>query len=279
MKRGFTLVELLTTIAIFAIAAAFGVATLGQVRARARDDARIADLKRIQTALEQYRIDLDRSGNPEGKYAYPPLFQASGTPGIYGDSQFAKYMTSTPTDPLQKRNYIYAAPACVRPGQGTAAQPMVVTLARDGKFHTASELKQKTAGDPSNPCPQGSGWVPYAVYVLLERGKVSDVAKQGLANLVDSNQAVVYSVSRPLYVLNDENSLQFVTVSGYSYCYPATATCPNGYTDQVGSQPSPSPQPTLPGGNSTINSPSPQPSPSSSYQSSPSFGYPNSLGY
>lgn len=68
MKKGFTLVELLTVIAIIAILAAIIFPVFGTAREQARRGACASNLKQIFQALEQYKLD-------EG--AYPPaLFTA-----------------------------------------------------------------------------------------------------------------------------------------------------------------------------------------------------------
>jgi len=57
-KKGFTLVELLVVIAIIGLLATVAVVALGSARAKARDAKRIADVRNIQSALEQYYSDL-----------------------------------------------------------------------------------------------------------------------------------------------------------------------------------------------------------------------------
>ncbi len=58
MKRNaFTLVELLVVIAIIGLLATVAVIALGSARAKARDSKRIADVRNIQSALEQYFSD------------------------------------------------------------------------------------------------------------------------------------------------------------------------------------------------------------------------------
>ena len=57
--RGFTLIELLVVIAIIGILASIVLASLNTARRKSRDARRIADIKRIQLALELY---ADASG-------------------------------------------------------------------------------------------------------------------------------------------------------------------------------------------------------------------------
>lgn len=56
-KKGFTLVELLVVISIIGLLSTIAVVSLGSARAKARDTKRIADVKQITTALEQYYAD------------------------------------------------------------------------------------------------------------------------------------------------------------------------------------------------------------------------------
>lgn len=54
-KKGFTLVELMVVMAIIAILATAGISSYGSYIKRARDTARFADLKAIETALISYQ--------------------------------------------------------------------------------------------------------------------------------------------------------------------------------------------------------------------------------
>lgn len=57
---GFTLVELLVVIAILGLLATLGVAAFGPARSKARDAARIADKKAVNTALRLFHADNGR---------------------------------------------------------------------------------------------------------------------------------------------------------------------------------------------------------------------------
>ena len=79
---GFTLVELLVVIAIIGILAAIVVASLQTARAKGRDARRIADVKAIQLALEEYYND---------NLKYPTSLNLLQT---------NNYLPTVPTDPL-----------------------------------------------------------------------------------------------------------------------------------------------------------------------------------
>jgi prepilin-type N-terminal cleavage/methylation domain-containing protein len=53
-KKGFTLIELLVVISIIGLLASTILASLGGVRAKARDVRRLSDIKQVQLALELY---------------------------------------------------------------------------------------------------------------------------------------------------------------------------------------------------------------------------------
>lgn len=62
-RRGFTLIELLIVVAIIAILASIAVSNFLEAQVRSRVARATSDLRTIATALETYRVDLNR---------YPP---------------------------------------------------------------------------------------------------------------------------------------------------------------------------------------------------------------
>jgi type IV pilus assembly protein PilA len=58
-KKGFTLIELLVVISIIALLSTLAVTALGEARKKARDATRIANLERIQKALDIYFDEND----------------------------------------------------------------------------------------------------------------------------------------------------------------------------------------------------------------------------
>lgn len=107
-NKGFTLVELLTVIAIIIILSAIIMANISGARAKARDAERIANLKEVQLALETYKQVYDR---------YPAAGCGRNQSWTGHGSSFgacAQYIAGTenitrlPVDPINtQQGYIY----------------------------------------------------------------------------------------------------------------------------------------------------------------------------
>jgi prepilin-type N-terminal cleavage/methylation domain-containing protein len=85
MSKGFTLVELLVSIAIIAILTGIVFSATERSRSRARDARRVSDIAQIQVALEAY---YDQT--PVGNRSYPTAIS---------DLVNANFLPSTPSDP------------------------------------------------------------------------------------------------------------------------------------------------------------------------------------
>lgn len=131
--QGFTLVELITVIAIIGILTAIITANIADSRARARDAQRVADVERIALALETYR---------QAYGEYPT--EGGSMNGIVGegagvDALLLPIMGSVPRDPSgpgdSEYQYYYDGDhSCANNGIGTAqAVVFAVTMEREGK--------------------------------------------------------------------------------------------------------------------------------------------------
>lgn len=108
MRRSFTLIEVLTVMAIIGILASLGAYTYAASLTRSRDSQRIADLQLIRNSLEQYYVD-NRSypifrgldSQPEATFQLEKLDNTCQP----GDKFLApKYLGQIPQDPSYKFN-------------------------------------------------------------------------------------------------------------------------------------------------------------------------------
>jgi type II secretion system protein G len=90
-KAGFTLIELMVVIAIIGILASIVTVSLVSARAKGRDAKRIADIRTVQLALEQFYNDNGY---------YPTTLTNTISP---------TYISTVPTDPSTNAAYIYTS--------------------------------------------------------------------------------------------------------------------------------------------------------------------------
>lgn len=99
-EHGFTLLELLTVIAIIGIFATVVLPNYSQARARGRDAKRITAVSEIGVALEVYYTACGRQ--------YPATLTNGASNGCPGSTKLGDFLT-IPTDPLGASNpYVYA---------------------------------------------------------------------------------------------------------------------------------------------------------------------------
>lgn len=118
-NKGFTLVELLTVIAILAILASVVLSNLVNARTKSRDATRVTNIKQFQTALEIYR-------NKFG--SYPTDLQSLVTNG---------YIGSQPIDPKGNDGSLCRVAV---PGR-TAGYCYAYNGASPTKYHLGAQLE------------------------------------------------------------------------------------------------------------------------------------------
>jgi len=100
-KMGFTLIELLVVIAIIGVLATIVMVSVNDLRARARDDRRVADMKAIRDALAMYQVQ---------KVAYPSFSTETtitGSDALSNELVSERLIQKVPVDPTNIAPYIY----------------------------------------------------------------------------------------------------------------------------------------------------------------------------
>lgn len=112
LKRGFTLVEVLTVVAIIGILVTITTYMYNSSLIRSRDYQRVTDLQLVKNGLEQYYLENRHyppiTNNPHGLFMARWQLEKIGGPGCptYGDKEFLApiYVTTIPQDPVYKLN-------------------------------------------------------------------------------------------------------------------------------------------------------------------------------
>ena len=101
--NAFTLIELIVVIAIIGILASVIYPSFSNYQKKGRDGKRLADIKNIASALDQYYLDNG---------SYPTSTQDTLAPFQYGSIKdlnvlVPKYLSKLPNDPLTKNTNLY----------------------------------------------------------------------------------------------------------------------------------------------------------------------------
>jgi prepilin-type N-terminal cleavage/methylation domain-containing protein len=96
-KKGFTLLELLTVIAIVGLLSVMGFINVPRQIKKSHDAKRKTDIHEMQVALESYFVDSQ---------SYPATLPAKGLPLTSPDGQTV-YLNRMPADPLTRDPYLY----------------------------------------------------------------------------------------------------------------------------------------------------------------------------
>lgn len=161
--QGFTLIELLISISVITIILSMSLSGVNASRMRSRDAKRIADLRIIQSALEQHAIGNDsrtyppaNSSDAKNSSYCLKYGNAGANYGLYGNKCFNDYLSVVPLDPVGSQ-YQYQKTAC-----------FVVS-------GTNVALVQGSGVNAT--CPSGSTNTtakPYGLSVRLETGNFAD---------------------------------------------------------------------------------------------------------
>lgn len=122
-KRGFTLIEILVAVMIFAVVASIVVVNFRAANRRARDGRRQSDLEKIRTALEVYREENDEypgenwCDSSRGSCGTGSKWNCGCTGsnwnGTIATALEPNFITDLPIDPLNDpTHFYYYEPAC-----------------------------------------------------------------------------------------------------------------------------------------------------------------------
>jgi prepilin-type N-terminal cleavage/methylation domain-containing protein len=141
-QKGFTLVEMIIVTVIIGILAGMVITVINipRIQARSRDSRRIADLKRIQSALELYFSN---------NRAYPasPNWVVFSGPIINGvDANATVYMNSVPIDPRTENSGVECFGGADNP-YGYYYRSMT-----DGKYILGTVMEMESSVDENTRC-------------------------------------------------------------------------------------------------------------------------------
>lgn len=137
-KKGFTLIELMVSIAIIAVLAAVGAAVYGTAQKTARVSKRVQDLMALQDAIELYKVAT-------GSYPVNTTAVCLNAPTGGIASLSPNYIRAIPQDPLPPNCYWYISDAAgteykVRTGGSTSAGANSDIPANDSAYKTQYQM-------------------------------------------------------------------------------------------------------------------------------------------
>jgi prepilin-type N-terminal cleavage/methylation domain-containing protein/prepilin-type processing-associated H-X9-DG protein len=198
VARGFTLVELLTVIAIIAVLAAILFPVFGQAREMARGTACLSNIKNVSTAVVMYAQDYDETVVP---WRNTPVRTQDGVTAASIDDQVNSLWTSTLQPYLKNKDILFcpsfneketakAMDQADCDGDGTPGSGSTGYIPADKYFaHYGLGFHLVFNGDQCDT----TGSAPYAHFAgsgWTAEGGVYHFYTQTLANIVDSSRTV-----------------------------------------------------------------------------------------
>ncbi len=131
-SRGFSLIELLVVVSIIGVLASLVIGSLHDIRIRARDTRRLADMKSIQTSLELYY--LLHGEYPRVDWASSHLDSWGGLESVLGQELPVDPLNITETTSLAPFNdsYFYGYYGAVASSRGCSGQAYLLVINLEG---------------------------------------------------------------------------------------------------------------------------------------------------
>lgn len=115
LNKGFTLIELMVTIAIIGILSGIGITSFTGARLKANDAKRRSDLVQLRNALEQYASDKGSYPSTSGNWYSSDPNEIAGVPvkgGNWIPGLAPTYIKSLPADPVGGTGLSSLTPGC-----------------------------------------------------------------------------------------------------------------------------------------------------------------------
>lgn len=149
--RGFTLIEIMVSLAIIAVITAVGATSFITIQKNSRDAQRKADLRIIQGALQNYYADHNFfPGDDEVDFINRKSLKSRES------SNQKTYISTLPNDPTPGQNYCYRSQASIDPDSGNC----LISSGACQSYRLCANLENPDSGETSS-CSCGNPQVNY----------------------------------------------------------------------------------------------------------------------